>query len=115
MAFWTSLLAAVFVYVSVHGAVFGLVQIASSRDGDVADELAEVDPPGEPGGDSEDGDRDDSQPRPPSQLDEDDVKHCAVAASFALGSAGGRLGDLHRDELARHRDHLHDLERPPRA
>lgn len=116
LGLWTTVLAAMFVYVNVHGAVLGLVHVARSPGGVVPHDLAvDVgDEPTDPLGEQE-GPDEESPPPPPSGLDEDDVKHCASVEWLVPAGPDARVAALARDELAHHHEHLPTLERPPRA
>lgn len=116
LGLWTTVLAAMFVYVNVHGAVLGLVHVSRSPGGAVPHDLAvDVgDEPTDPLGE-QDGPDEESPPPPPSGLDEDDVKHCASVEWLVPAGPDARVAALARDELAHHHEHLPTLERPPRA
>lgn len=111
------MLAALFVYVNVHGAVFGLVHAVRSPDPMVAayDVAGELDPDEDPADPANPDEQEDSPPPPPSGLDEDDVKHCSLVEWTTFVGADARQAALHDDELAHDHVHLDDLERPPRA
>lgn len=120
LAVFTTALAALFTYVNVHGSVYGLVHAADAQNAvalvceDAADDLtgsgADLDGDG-----CDDSDNGEDAPRPPSQFDEDDVKHFGVRAAFRVGAAAWNTAARAGDDQGYTHLHLDDLERPPRA
>lgn len=113
----STVLALLFTFVNVEGAIVGLVHLARSpHSAVVPHELIDaVDPgdhPGDPTDDSDGGDDDRSSS--PS-FDEDDVKHVAPYVVLRIGSSPPRLVGHGDDPFVRELLEVAGLDRPPRA